>query len=145
MKSFLIVFALLFIAAGTGFCGDQSTKDSLSIGLPNETQLEEGLINGGAPNEEILKMAAQKGFKTVIDVRTPAEGTAEEKVVAEKYGLRYINIPVQGYIAPEQVQKLGEALSEPNVKPVVLHCASGGRSSALYQALIASGIPRKTG
>ena len=56
-----------------------------------------GLVAAGRPSPEAVASLKARGFRTVIDLRTPTEpGFAEEKAAVEAQGLRYVNVPVAG-------------------------------------------------
>lgn len=102
--------------------------------LLNAVTLEENLVGSGTPSEVALKMASEKGYKTIIDVRAPEEGTASEEALAKKYGLEYINIPVTAdNFSRVQADELNTTL-ESGAKPAILHCATGNRAAAVWAA-----------
>ncbi len=88
-----------------------------------------------APDEASLKQAAEEGFRTVVNFRTLEEEQEvtpdEERRLVEEAGLTYLHHPV----APDALddalvddfrRKLADL-----PKPVLLHCASGKRASAM--------------
>jgi uncharacterized protein (TIGR01244 family) len=86
-----------------------------------------GLIgNGGA------QALASHGFKTVIDLRTATEGTADEKALIDLNGMNYINIPMTvAGISEEQLDAFTKAI-ETAQTPVLIHCGSGNRAGAMW-------------
>ena len=104
-------------------------KDS----MVNAAELENGVVGGGQLSEKGIEIAAQKGFRTVIDLRSPVEGTAEEKLFVEKHGLHYVNIPVNAStLGTSQAEQLKAVLSQGGAKPAIIHCRSGNRVNALW-------------
>ena len=86
-----------------------------------------GLI--GAGGAEAL---ASHGFKTVIDLRTANEGTADEKALIDRHGMIYINIPMTvAGISQEQLTSFTRAL-EASQTPILIHCGSGNRAGAMW-------------
>lgn len=108
-----------------------SPADDLSRDLTNMIELEDGVTGGGLLSEKGIGIAAQKGYRTVIDLRTPAEGTSAEKQLVEKQGLRYVNIPVT-MPTTSQAEQLKAVLSRNGAKPAIVHCRSGRRVKALW-------------
>lgn len=108
-----------------------SQADDFKGSIVSATQLEDGVVGGGFLSEKGLGLAAKKGFRTVIDLRTPAEGTDAERLLVEKYGLRYVNIPVMTPTV-SQAEELKVILSQDGAKPAILHCRSGRRVKALW-------------
>lgn len=120
----------LFLCPPAGVAGEESV---FGKELPNAVTFEEGLVGGGTPTEKALRIASQNGYKTVIDVRTPAEGTAAEKALAKKYGLRYVNIPTTAdNLSQSQADQLYSVLDKKGAKPAILHCANGNRAAAVW-------------
>jgi uncharacterized protein (TIGR01244 family) len=99
-----------------------------------------GTISAGA-----VKELAEKGFATVIDLRTENEGIAEEKKNVESAGMNYINIPVTGAgINHKQLAAFTKAIENTQV-PILVHCASGNRVGALWTTYrLSKGINSKT-
>ena len=92
------------------------------------------VATGGKLNEGGVQELAEKGFKTIIDLRTEAEGTLAEKQAVEAAGMRYINIPVTSAgISEEQLTNFS-SMVEQAATPVLLHCASGNRAGAMWTA-----------
>jgi len=104
-------------------------KDS----MVNAVELEDGVVGGGQLSEKGIEIAVQKGFRTVIDLRSPLEGTAEEKLLVEKHGIHYVNIPVTAStLGTSQAEQLEHVLSQDGAKPAIIHCRSGNRVRALW-------------
>jgi len=85
-----------------------------------------GLIGSGG-----VEALASHGFKTIIDMRTANEGTADEKALVDRNGMNYINIPMTvAGISEEQLAAFTKAI-ETAQKPVLIHCGSGNRAGAM--------------
>ncbi len=90
-----------------------------------------------------LQEAAQAGFKSVLNFRSPQEEgfLSDEEKQAEAAGLEYVNIPVKANgITDELAEKIIEQIDQ-LPKPILLHCKSGLRSGAM--ALMYIAIQRK--
>jgi tyrosine-protein phosphatase SIW14 len=113
----------LAVVSGSAFA---ATVDA--PGVPNFHQVNQHLYRGAQPSDEGFKSLAKLGVKTVIDLRRPTEHStsAEEKAV-KAAGMRYVNIPMEGVIAPEQ-SSISKALSLMLAEtdgPVFVHCKRG--------------------
>ena len=107
---------------------------TLLSGIPNVVFLQEDVIGGGVPSQEALEEVKRQGFKSVIDLRTVAEGIIFERTSVKKLGIKYYNISIRDLnISEDQVRRLEEILADPENKPALLHCAVGGRVHALWQ------------
>lgn len=87
----------------------------------------------GTPTPQGLDELRHRGIKTVIDLRQPKEGTAEEAAAAEALGLRYINIPMEGdKMTDAQASEVLKAMEHAGDQPVLMHCAGASRAGAAY-------------
>lgn len=142
---FLLGMSLLVILCGQAVTGDETSYTpgqqtavlplSPSIDIPNSKRLFPGILSGGQPSAAQLTEAAQKGYKTVINLRPASEqSNFDEAQYVKALGLHYINIPVTGAddLTSANSQALHQALSNANNYPVLLHCASGNRVGALF-------------
>lgn len=89
---------------------------------------------------EELQQAAQKGFKSVLNLRSPNEEgfLPDEQQQAETAGLKYVNIPVKpddmsDALADQVLQEIDQL-----PKPALIHCKSGMRSGAMTLMYVAT-------
>ena len=96
-------------------------------GVPNFHQVNENVYRGGQPSADGWPSLAKLGVKTVIDLRRADEHSTEEEAKAvEAAGMKYVNVPMKGVVAPseDQVSKvLSLLLNSPD--PVFVHCKRG--------------------
>jgi len=114
----LVLSLSLSVAVGT------AAADAISIA--NFHQVNERVYRGGQPLPEAWPSLAKLGVKTVIDLRREDEhSTAAEAEAVAAAGMKYINVPMKGVVAPsdEQVAKVLAALSSD--EPVFIHCKRG--------------------
>ena len=119
---------------------------SEETGVLNEASPSSGVLFGGQPTAEQLEALAASGFKTVLDLRGVGENRGfDEAAVARDLGLTYLPVPVTGETL-SRAETFDDFIRhfEEAEKPLLVHCASGGRVGALYYAwLVASeGMPR---
>jgi protein tyrosine phosphatase (PTP) superfamily phosphohydrolase (DUF442 family) len=102
------------------------------IAIPNARSAEPGIVTGGIPSEANLQAAKEAGYRTVVSLLPEAESRAEAATVAA-LGLDFVAIPITGEddLTEDNARKLGDVLSSPSSKPLILHCASGNRAGAL--------------
>ncbi len=104
--------------------------------MKNEIKIDENITSARQPTEDEIKKLPQRGFKSVINVRTsgeedqPLTPEAEGELV-RKLGMQYLNIPVSNKDLPkkEQIEQFRKAL-EGMPKPIYAHCHRGKRSGA---------------
>ena len=101
--------------------------------LVNGRQPLPGVLTGGQPSLEQLAAIAAAGYKTLVNLRTPAEAPPAVADRARELGLQYVELPVAGAqdLTPEKAAALGALLAERGSGPVAIYCASGNRAGAL--------------
>ncbi len=120
-----------FIAALTLFAGLQAEEPKAGrgpdqlveiVGTHNTFRLTPWLYSGSQPETEAAFAALQKlGIKTIVSV----DGSKPDVETAQKYGLRYIHLPV-GYdgISHERAVELAK-VSQTITGPIYVHCHHG--------------------
>ena len=127
----LIVPGLIFAAQAVA--GEAPFGDKVSAAIYNYTRASPFIASAGTLGEGGVAEAKALGFKTIVDLRTAEEGTVVEKVEATGLGLRYVNLPVAGGApSDEQVARFAAIAEDPSNYPVLLHCAAGNRTGALW-------------
>ena len=127
--------SLTFLLLGGAAWGQIPTSID-SDQIPKYRVLRPGLAVGAQPSPEALASLKEKGFKTVVNLRTAAEGPATEKDVVEAQGLRYVSVPISpSTFSEEDVQAVAKVLDDTEAAPVLLHCASANRVGAVWAVL----------
>ena len=104
--------------------------------IPNYTRLRSDLAAAGQPTETGLQRLREMGFRVVIDLRAPSEGTAAEEAAVKAAGLRYVSVPVTPEtFRREDVEAVARILDERGRGPVLLHCSSSNRVGAVWAVL----------
>lgn len=104
--------------------------------VPNYKALRPGLAVAGKPTAEALGKLKDQGFKTVIDLRSEAEGLAEEKAIVEGQGLRYVSVPMTAAtMSLADALKVKSVLDDPASGQILLHCASSNRVGGVLAVL----------
>ncbi len=131
----VIVAAVLSAAA----CAErQHTESTLIVDLgavvkSGNVQPVDGITSAGQPNAAALKIFAEQGYTTVIDMRAAKEDRGmDEAVVIDDLGMDYIVFPITkpDGISFENAAKLDHLIGSA-AGPVLVHCASGNRVGAL--------------
>jgi uncharacterized protein (TIGR01244 family) len=104
-------------------------------GVVNYRRIQPGLAASGRVDLQAIPRLKALGFKTIVDLREPSEGTAEERALVEAEGLEYVSVPVTAAsFSPADVWQVRAILEDPARGPILLHCASGNRSGAVWAA-----------
>lgn len=108
-------------------------EQTLQADVPRMLCLTDSLATGGQPSEQAFSKLAANGFRSVLNLRTAAEGVdlEKERKLVEQSGLRYIHIPVVGN-APraEQADEFIRVVKEKANHPMLIHCGSANRVGA---------------
>jgi protein tyrosine/serine phosphatase len=96
-------------------------------GLQNFEQINEHLYRGAQPSGVGFASLAKLGVKTVVDLRASGDRSIHESALAQALGMRYVNVPLDGYRAPTQAQiaKLLGILCDPSAGTIFIHCRRG--------------------
>jgi uncharacterized protein (TIGR01244 family) len=94
----------------------------------------------GQVTPEQLQQAAQEGFKSVLNLRSPQEEgfLSDEQQQTEAAGLKYINIPVKPDAMTDELADRVLHQIERLPKPALIHCKSGMRSGAMALMYVAT-------
>ena len=134
----ILPFAVFVVAAfAAGAAEIPASVDKADI--PNYQRLAPGLAVAGQPTPETMKKLGAMGFKTVVSIRTPAEGFAKDEAAVAEQKLRWVNVPVSpGTFTKKDVEAVAKVLDDPAAGPTLLYCSSSNRVGgvwAVYQAL----------
>jgi len=98
-------------------------------GLPHFFPVNDHIYRGAQPTGAGWANLAKLGVKTVIDLRREGEdgehSIAAEAKAVEAAGMHYVNIPMNGIVAPggEQISRILTLLE--SSEPVFVHCKLG--------------------
>jgi len=99
-----------------------------SSGLPNFKIVNDHILRGGQPSHDGFKQLAERGVKTVVDLRWVDEhDISHEKRTVEDDGMHFVSVPMKGIGAPteEQISKALSVLDDSASWPVFIHCRRG--------------------
>ena len=108
-------------------------EQALRSDVPRILCLNESLATAAQPSEQAFSKVAAAGFRSVLNLRTAAEGVdiEKERALVERSGMRYLHIPVVSS-APrsEQADEFIRAVREKSLYPMLIHCSSANRVGA---------------
>jgi uncharacterized protein (TIGR01244 family) len=132
---------LVLCLVGCPASAEEGEIVAVEIGETSNLTAHEGSIYfGGQPAAEDFGLFAERGVKTVINLRTAEEVERlgfDEQATVESAGMRYVHVPI-GREEPSEdtLSQLMELLEEDESRPVLLHCGSSNRVGyvwGLYQ------------
>jgi rhodanese-related sulfurtransferase len=128
----LLAFASLPLGAWAGDGVDGQAAGQLS---GEQHQISPGILLAGKLYPGALELL-DPAETLILDLRTPAEGTADEAVAAEQRGILYRNVPVAGAgISADDLDAVAAVLAEAGSRTVVVHCATGNRAGMIWGGL----------
>jgi protein tyrosine phosphatase (PTP) superfamily phosphohydrolase (DUF442 family) len=95
------------------------------------------LCRGAQPSDEGFRELAKAGVHTGVDLRGAGGRSCHEAELVQSLGMRYINIPLDGFQAPpaEEVSKVSAALNDPTAGQVFVHCRRGADRTGTVLAM----------
>lgn len=108
--------------------------------MAESKKVSDHLSFAGQVTPEQLQDAAQAGFKSVLNLRSPDEAgfLSDEQQQAEAAGLEYAHVPLRPTEPNQELTSAAIQEIENLPKPVLIHCAAGARAGGI--ALIATAI-----
>src|ERR1700722_2517653 len=89
--------------------------------LPNFQKVDNHVYRGAQPTNSGFKDLAERGIKTVVDLRDIGEHSqADEQKAVTDSGMRYVSIPMRGLSTPkyEQIATVHSLLNDVTSGPV---------------------------
>jgi tyrosine-protein phosphatase SIW14 len=138
-RRFLLGHGVILSLAATLTLGSMRAR-SLDENLPNFQKVDEHVYRGAQPTNGGFKDLAERGIKTVVDLREIGEHSqADEQKAVTDLGMLYVSIPMQGMTTPKdkQIAAVLALLNDATSGPVFVHCKRGadrtGTVIALYR------------
>jgi len=96
-------------------------------GVPNAGRISEMLLRGAQPSARGLAELKQLGVTTIVDLRGNDGPVAWERAQAQSLGMRFVNIPVLGWSAPDdaQVAQFLKVVQQDPTQKIFVHCYYG--------------------
>jgi protein tyrosine/serine phosphatase len=120
--------------------GQESPQGNVAVTVENFGKVNEHIYRGSQPTAENYRQLAAFGIRTVLDLRGDSE--SDSKDLAERAGLRYINLPLEPkqYPQPGAAQRFLEIVNDQSSWPIYVHCAGGrhrtGAMIAVYRITV---------
>jgi uncharacterized protein (TIGR01244 family) len=117
--------------------GAQQPVKGTVAGVQNYAHVETTVACAGAVDANTAMPEIKKlGFASVINLRQASEPGANvdaEQAAAERAGLKYFHIPVNGAAPdPKSADAFLAALRTSGAEPAFIHCATGNRAAAMW-------------
>jgi len=124
---------LLILICQSVYAEQVPSREAVSSQIFNYHRIRPMLATSGSLTPTAFAELKTHGFRTVLDLRTEAEGVQEEAKVAELAGLIHYNIPI-GSKWPEEraFQRFKQLVENPDNYPMLVHCASANRVGFMW-------------
>jgi protein tyrosine/serine phosphatase len=95
--------------------------------LENFGKLESTLYRGARPTEKGIQQLANMGVHLIVNLENQEKPVLQEKTWAQKYGIRFVNIPLSIITPPSEssVTRFLSLASDPANRPMYFHCMQG--------------------
>lgn len=96
-----------------------------------------GIMRGSQPSESDLRLLRDcAGVKTVLSLRNDEQAVAWEKVVVERLGMKFVNIPMSGRAYQNELTIEGclAIMHEQSCQPLFVHCRAGKDRTGMIAA-----------
>lgn len=141
--SFFLLIAAIAIAIPSTLVGAEGKKEErtavteATCSVENFGKVTEGYYRGAQPERDEYSELSSLGVKTIVDLRNDPKSYA--KTLAERAGMKYINLPMsdKDYPSQEAADAFLKIVNAKENQPVFVHCAGGrhrtGAMTAVYR------------
>ena len=139
-KPISFVFVLLtifFICAPYVVLAEQQPIEQADVlSIDNFERVSSSIWRGAAPSDASLKQLADKGIRTIIDLRMNGIKCSREEETVKQLGLKYVHLPM-GFRKPtyQNVTAFLKTISDPVNLPVYIHCHQGADRTGVLVAI----------
>lgn len=143
MKAILLIVALCMSLISNAEESQVPFGDRVGNSVLNYNRTTPSIATSGVIREHGLEQLQGLGFKSILDLRTQAEGTDAERKSATDLGFSYANIAI-GKEAPtaHQISLFSNWVENSDHYPLLIHCASANRVGTLWAMYrITRGVP----
>jgi protein tyrosine/serine phosphatase len=134
-----IVLAVLVAAAASAYLGIETRRNRLV--WDHFDVVKPGILyrSGQLNSDQLAQAVIRYGLRTIVNFQRPGPGVDEERALARKLGVDFLNLPMtgDGFGQEMQFREVLKACDDPDRRPVLVHCARGtcrtGASVALYR------------
>jgi protein tyrosine phosphatase (PTP) superfamily phosphohydrolase (DUF442 family) len=113
---------------------EQSITPSLPVGIPQfAAAVGEKVTSGLKPTLEGLDWLRANGYRTVLNIRAPAEDDAADRAQVEKRGLRYLSLAVSPEgLTRQVVDEFNRLVADRDGQPLFVYSKDGMLAGGLW-------------
>ncbi len=134
-----IVLAVVALAAVSAWLGIETRRNRLVYDHFDVVKPDVLYRSGQLNPNQLSRAIRHYGLRTLVNFQRPGPGVEEERTIARKFGVDFLNLPMtgDGFGREDQFREVLKACDDPARRPVLVHCARGtcrtGASVALYR------------
>ena len=114
-------------------CESKEIQYASRFDLMVEFPITDQVVLAGQPQPDGWPRLVQRGFSTVINIRSDPERAAAQAIKAEAAGLRYIYLNVPAYeMEPEHIGAFNRLLESVDHGKILIHCRTASRTGLLW-------------
>jgi len=126
-------FALVALALSLSALSAEIPATVEKAEIPNYLRIRPDLATAGQPAPDAIRKLREMGFRTVVNLRTPPEGTEKDRVVVEELGLRWVSVPITpASFSAKDVEAVARVLDDPAAGPTLLYCSTANRVGGVW-------------
>ena len=136
MRRIGVAAAILATAVFASLSAQSRVTKETVPGITNFARVETTVACAGAVKTEAVPEIKKLGFSSIINLREATEQGADvdaEAAAAKAVGLNFVHLPFNvASPDPQLVDNFLSAITKPGMQPAFIHCAGGGRASAMW-------------
>ena len=136
MRRIGVATAILASAVFVSLSAQSRVTRETVPGITNFARVETTVACAGAIKTDAVPEIRKLGFTSIINLREATEQGADidaEAAAAKAAGLNFVHLPFNvASPDPHLVDNFLTAITKPGMQPAFIHCAGGGRASAMW-------------
>jgi protein tyrosine/serine phosphatase len=115
----------------------QAVDAHAAIGIYNFARVNDRYYRGGQPMGDHYAALAALGVTTIVNLTNERDGQPDERTLAEKHGMRYVNIPMTTRQAPTdaEIAQFMALVNDPSGGAIYVHCVGGRHRTGVMTAI----------
>ncbi|MFL5815807.1 MAG: fused DSP-PTPase phosphatase/NAD kinase-like protein [Bdellovibrionia bacterium] len=112
-------------------------KSGYTVPIERFARVTPFMYRGARPSQEGMGVLRTLGVKTILNIDNEAKPIAIERAWAQSLGIRFVSIPLSGFLAPsdQQMDQVFKVIHDPSNYPIFLHCKHGEDRTGLVVGL----------
>jgi protein tyrosine phosphatase (PTP) superfamily phosphohydrolase (DUF442 family) len=110
-----------------------ATGDDRASGIPEFTQVKDGVSAGGRPELDGLDWLKARGYKTVVYIRRPGDDDTTDRRQVERRGMAFVSLLVTpDTLTKEWVDEFNRTIGDTGARPVFVYARDQAAAGAVW-------------